>query len=310
MTPRKPPAAGHHLDSELEPRHRRISRVLQLTLAANLAVVVAKLLAGISAGSLAVVADAAHSSVDASNNILALVLARVAAQAPDEDHPYGHSKFETLGALAAVAFFSITIFELVTSAVRRLLEGTHRTEVTPTVINVMVASALISLLVSVYEKRQGRLLSSELLLADAAHTRADLYASVAVLGGLGLVAAGYAWADAAFTLVVAALIGLTGYRILRTTVPVLVDERAVDESTITRIAKETPGVQDCYNVRSRGREGEVFSELTISVARALDVEHAHEIADEVERRVASGVGAREVVVHVEPEAYGQAGARR
>jgi cation diffusion facilitator family transporter len=295
---------------EFEPRRRKISRVLQMTLAANIAVVLAKLLAGLSAGSLAVLADAAHSAVDATNNVLALVLARVAAQAPDEDHPYGHAKFETLGALAAVAFFSITIFELVTSAVGRLISGSTRTDVTPMVIGVMMGSAAVSLVVSHFESREGRRLGSDLLLADAAHTRSDLYASVAVLVGLALVAAGFAWADALFTLVVAAFIGHTGYRVLRTTVPVLVDERAVDEATIHGIAMNTPGVMDCYSVRSRGREGEVFSELTISVPRSLDVARAHEIADEVERRVAAGVGAREVVVHVEPEAYGEAGARR
>jgi cation diffusion facilitator family transporter len=283
-----------------ELRRAEITRVLELALAANIAIVVAKIVAGISAHALSVVADAAHSGVDASNNILALVLARVAAQEADEEHPYGHGKFETLGALAAAAFFSITIYQLVTSAIEHLVSGGSHARATPLVIGVMVVSAVMSLLLSRYEARRGQELASELLVADSAHTRSDLYASVAVLVGLGFVAAGFPWADPIFTLVIAALIAHTGYRILRTTVPVLVDERAVDVQTIRRIALATPGVVDCYNVRSRGREGEIFAELTISCDGSLDVEHAHAIADSVEQRVASAVGAREVVAHVEP----------
>jgi cation diffusion facilitator family transporter len=285
-----------------ESRHAGIRRVLAVTLAANLTVVLAKAAAGLASGSLSVLADAAHSSVDAFNNLMGLLLARIAAKAPDEQHPYGHSKFETLGALAIVAFLSITVYELVGAALGRLIVGTAQPEATPTVMAVMGVSAVVSAIVSRYEERRGRELRSELLTADAAHTRSDFYASLAVLVGLVLVAAGYPRADAAFTLLIALVIARAGWRILVTIVPVLVDERAVEEKTIRRIALETPGVEDCYGVRSRGREGEIFAELTIAVVRTLDVESAHSIADEVERRVASGVGAREVVVHVEPYA--------
>lgn len=285
-----------------ESRHEKIRRVLAWTLVANLMVVAAKALAGVQADTLSVVAEAAHSSVDAWNNILGLVLARVAARAPDEEHPYGHAKFETVGALGVVAFLSITVFELVTNAVGRLITGSARPEATPFVVGVMAASAAISLAVSRYENRRGIELGSELLTADAAHTRSDVYASLGVLIGLGLVALGYPRADAAFTFFVAFIIARAGWRILQTTVPVLVDQRAVEARTIRRIALDSPGVLGCYDVRSRGRTGEIFAELTIAVARSMNVEAAHSIADDVERRVAREVGAREVVVHVEPHA--------
>lgn len=285
----------------LESRHRQIRSVLARVLVFNLVVVVAKASAGLATGTLSVVAEAAHSSVDAFNNILALALARIAAQEPDELHPYGHAKFETLGALAVVALLSVTVFQLTLAAVGRLFRGDSAPEATPVLFAVMGASALISLIVSRYEERRGRELKSELLLADAAHTRSDLYTSLAVLVGLGLIAAGYDWADPLVTLVVAAVIARAGWRILGTTVPILVDERAVEARTIRRLALDSPGVADCYDVRSRGREGEIFVELTIAVPGHLDVEAAHEIADEVEQRVGSAIGAREVVVHIEPE---------
>lgn len=283
-------------------RHRNgaIRRVLIWTLVANVVVVVAKILVGLYSNSLGVLAEAAQSSVDALSNVVALAMMGVAARAPDVEHPYGHGKFETIGALGIVAFLSITVFEFVRSAVVRLAAGTARPRVTLVVALVIAGSAAVSLVVSVMENRSGRRLASDILVADAAHTRSDFYAALAVLVGLGLVKLGYPRADAVVTLVIAALVAHAGWHILRTTVPVLVDQRAVDERTIRGIALAAEGVEACYHVRSRGRKGEVFAELTIAVMRYLDVESAHAIADEVEHEVAREVGAREVVVHIEP----------
>src|SRR3954466_14847188 len=111
-------------------RSRAVRRVLAGLLVANIAVVVAKAAIGLLAGSLAVIGDAVHSSVDAVYNVLGLVVVRVAARAPDEEHPYGHGKFETLGALSIVVFLSITGFELVRSAIGRLIVGGHVVQMT------------------------------------------------------------------------------------------------------------------------------------------------------------------------------------
>jgi cation diffusion facilitator family transporter len=281
-------------------RHAQVRYVLQLTLAANVVALALKLSGGLHARSLAVMADAAHSSLDAWNNVLALVLAGIAAQAPDEEHPYGHGKFETLAALAIVAFLSITVYELVSSAISRMVFGSIYPDVGPFVIGAMMASATLNFFVSRYEARRGRELDSEILTADAAHTRSDMYASAAVLIGLGLVTVGLQRADAVFTLVVAAIIARAGLRILRRSVPILVDARAVSGDRIRAIAVATQGVVDAFDVRSRGRVGEVFAELTITVDPGLDVARAHRIADAVEHSVAEAVAAREVVVHVEP----------
>ena len=288
------------LSQSLEQRARDVRRVLVATLLANVAVVIAKVIAGYSAHSLAVIADAAHSSVDAFNNVMALLIARVAAKAPDAEHPYGHGKFETVGALAIVAFLSITVFQLVEGAFIRLFGEGPEPHATTLVVVVMMASAVVNFLVSHYEERLGHRYRSEILLADAAHTKSDVYASIAVLAGIGFVAAGYPQADALVTILVAVVIARAGWRIIQRTVPILVDERAVEESTICAVALETPGVLDCFAVRSRGRTGEVFVELTVTVLPTLNVHEGHLIADEVERRIADAVGAREVVVHVEP----------
>lgn len=283
------------------PRSTVVRRVLIIVLALNLALVALKVGAWWSSRALSVVAEAVHSSLDATNNILALGFARIARAAPDAEHPYGHQKFETLGALVLVGLLSITVFELGKGAVGRLLAtDPPPVEGTSLAIALMGISAAVGLAISTYETRKGRELDSPLLLADAAHTRSDVYAALAVLAGLGAVRMGMQWADPWITLAVAVAIAWTGWRIVRETVPELVDERAAEPGRIRAAAESVEGVESAYRIRSRGRSGEVFSELTISVARGMDVHESHAIADRVERRVADVLGAREVVVHVEP----------
>src|SRR5258708_7323965 len=146
-----------------------VRRVLIGLLGANLAVVVAKLYIGVVSGSLPVMGDALHSSVDSLYNVLGPIVIRVAARAPDEDHPYGHGKFETLGALAIVVFLSITCFELVRNAVQKLLSGGHAVVVTDLGLVVLLVTLGINGLGAWYENRRGHELSSALLIAHPAH---------------------------------------------------------------------------------------------------------------------------------------------
>lgn len=275
--------------------------MLRVVLWFNAGVVALKLAAFLTSNVLSVFAETVHSSLDALNNVFALWIARVAGQAPDEDHPYGHHKFETLGALALVGFLSITVFELIQHAILRMMAGTvDRVSAHPFTLAVMTGSLAVGLAVATWERRRGRELGSPILLADAAHTRSDVLTTAGVLGGLIAIRAGHPAADPWIAIAVALTIAHTGWRILRETVPVLVDERAVDPARIRQVAERVREVTSAYGIRSRGRPGEVFAELTISVAGHLDVTRSHEIADEVERRVAAELDAREVVVHVEP----------
>ena len=124
--------------------------------------------------------------------------------------------------------------------------------------------------------------------------------TASVLGGLALVRLGWPAADAWTAMLVALVIARSGWGILRRTVPVLVDHRALDPEKIRQIVTRMPGVEDATEIRSRGRQGEVFAELTIRVDPAADVGEAHRIADAVEHRLSDSEGFFGVVVHVEP----------
>ena len=287
-------------DKALE-RSRAVRRVLGGLLVANIAVLITKAAIGTLAGSLAVLGDALHSSVDAAYNVLGLVVVRVAAKEPDEDHPYGHGKFETLGALAIVVFLSVTCFELVRGAIGHLAAGGHSVQVTNIALGLLFATLATNIVVAWYENRRGHELSSELLIADAAHTRTDVFITIGVLIGVLLSRRGLTWVDPVVAIVIALLIVRVAYQILSRAVPVLVDERAIPAPTIRKTAQAVAGVKDAYGIRSRGGNAGVrYAEVTIAVDSAANVAAAHEIADAVEARLKKDLELEEVTVHVEP----------
>jgi len=282
-------------------RSAAVRRVLRGLLVANIAVVIAKALIGAEAGSLAVMGDAVHSSVDALYNILGLIVMRVAARAPDEDHPYGHGKFETLGALSVIVFLSVTCFELLRGAIGRLMTGGHAVQITDLGLVLLLATLATNVFVAWYEHRRGQQLSSELLIVDAAHTRTDVFITIGVLIGLLFSRQGYSWVDPVVAIMIALLIVRVGYQILQRVVPVLVDERAIPEPAIRQSAQAVDGVVSAYGIRSRGgNTGVRYAEVTIAVDPNANVADAHAIADAVEAKLKKELELEEVTVHVEP----------
>jgi cation diffusion facilitator family transporter len=164
-------------------RSRSISAVLVRVLVLNLVVAVSKISLGLATSAVSVLSDGFHSLTDTASNVVALVGVRLSSQPPDEDHPYGHRKFETLASIGILIFLILVLFEVASSAVDRF-----RTGGTPTVgvisFVVMGATFLVNLGVVIYERRAGRRLSSEILLADAHHTMSDLMTSATVIVAL------------------------------------------------------------------------------------------------------------------------------
>jgi cation diffusion facilitator family transporter len=277
-----------------------VRRVLGGILLANIVVVIVKFSVGVNTNSLAVFGDALQSSVDSANNLFAIFVVRVAAKAPDEEHPYGHAKFETLGALLIALLLALSIFELVRGAIDRLVTGSPVVNVSSNALVFLVFTLIVNIGVVWFETRAGKRLKSDLLLADALHTRTDVFITLGVLGGLALARYGLAWVDPAIALGVAVLVGRAGYQILRRSIPTLVDERAFDQATIQREAEGVSGVVSAYAIRSRHAGDRRFAELTIAVDGKSDVASAHVIADQVEDRLRDNLQLDEITVHVEP----------
>ena len=292
---------GAHVSTTPIARPAAVRGVLARVLVLNLIVVAIKVIVGLRTGALSVLGAALESSLDLLNNIVGMILVTIAAREPDETHPYGHAKFETVGALAIVTFLSISCFELLREAVT-LFRRAH-TPASPSVLEVVLVGLTLAVnaLVVVYERRRGRELSSSFLVADAAHTRSDVYVTLLAITSLALTRVGLGAFDPLLAVVVALIIAWNGYQILRETVPILVDERGLDSADVRRLLEHIPRIADVRSVRSRaGASGVVFAEVTIGVAGSTSVADAHAIADEVERRITEALGASEVVVHIEP----------
>jgi cation diffusion facilitator family transporter len=281
-----------------------LQRVLGVVLVGNLSVAAAKLLVGFRAGALSVMADGVDSGVDAVATVVLLAMVRVATRPPDEDHPYGHRRFETVGAFALSGLLFLMAYEVLRAAFRRLLFEPAPPEVTPLLVGVVVASVLVNLVISTYEHRRGEALDSPMLHADAAHTRGDVYAGLGILAGLALVHLGYGWADPLVAVGVAGFIAYTGYQVFRDAVPVLTDRAVYDPQEVRAAAEAVDGVEDAHDIRSRGRPGEAFIQLHLLVTPDR-VEDAHDVTRSVEERLMEEFGAREVFCHVEPEDHGR-----
>ena len=235
------------------------------------------------------------------NNVIAMLLVALAARGPDEDHPYGHDKFETLGALMIVGFLSISCFEILRTAVTQLVHPQLPNAPTSFELLLLGSTAFVNLIVVWYERRKGRQLGSALLLADAAHTGGDIFVTVLAFISLLLTRVGYGRADPWLAIVVALIIGWSGYQILRVTVPILVDQRAVDGSELRRLVAAIPGITGVPNVRSRtSASGVLFAEVTILCDGALSVAESHQLADAAEAAIRDTLGTADVTVHVEP----------
>jgi cation diffusion facilitator family transporter len=278
-----------------------VRRVLVVVLLLNAAVAVVKVIVGIRTGALTVLGAALESTLDMLNNLIGVAVVGVAARGPDEDHPYGHDKFETLGAIAIVGFLSISCFELLREGITAL--ATHRTPATIEVgdVGVIAATLLVNVFVVWYERASARKLGSAFLVADASHTAGDIFVTLLALATLALTRAGLAWLDAPLAIAVALVIAWSGVGILRRSIPILVDQAAIPTNALKSVVVAVPGIRDVRKLRSRSTaSGQLFAEVTIVVAGRTSVDDAHRLADAVEEAIERAFGTSEVTVHVEP----------
>ncbi len=293
--------SGEEESASPEARSRGVRRALLIVLVLNALSTALKVGVGARTGSLTVLGAALESGLDMLSNVVAILAISVAARAPDDDHPYGHEKFESLGTLGIVAFLAITCFELMRQSIGELTSP--YTAPTATLLDgaILVVSLAVNTLVVAYERRRGRALDSALLLADAAHTASDILVTLLAITSLVLSQLGYLHADAVLGMLVVLVIAWSGVRILRESIPILVDASAVDAERLAAIVGTIPGVIGVRSARSRRTaSGRLFAEVTILVDGTTSVADAHDFTDEVELAIARELGTAEAIVHVEP----------
>ncbi|MEJ6481767.1 cation diffusion facilitator family transporter [Nostoc punctiforme UO1] len=281
-----------------------VRKVLIITLLLNLFVMGLKALVGYWTGSLSLLADALHSVTDSANNVLGLIASKFSSPQPDREHPYGHSKFEAVGALGIASFLGIACFEILQGAIERILKGGGEpVRISPPELWLLLIVLGVNIFVAFYERAVGKRVGSSILIADATHTMSDIWVTISVIGGLIGVWLGYQWMDLVLAFPVALLVFWSGWSVLKENLPWLVDQMAIAPEAIHAIATSVPGVINCHDIASRGVLGrQVFIEMHL-IVNAPDVETAHHITEEVESRLEERFRPVRILIHVEPPAY-------
>jgi non-canonical purine NTP pyrophosphatase (RdgB/HAM1 family) len=276
-----------------------------LSVASNSALILLKAIAGTITGSVALLTEALHSATDLIASIVALFSVRAADVPADESHPYGHEKIEDMAAAIEGVLILVGSVVIAFEAVRHLIEGTgvQRLGVG---IAVLAVSIVVNLLVSRRLSRRARATGSVALAADAAHLTTDMLSSGGVLAALVLIAAtGWDWLDPVIALVVAAVVGVTGVRILTRSSRVLVDETLPDPelAAIRDVvsANAAHGIVGFHELRGRQAGARRHVDLHVQFRSGTSLEEAHRTAHMLQDAIRERLGETDVLIHLEPE---------
>ena len=296
----------------MQDNRSQVRKVLWLTLLLNLFVMALKLTLGLASGSLSLQADALHSITDSVNNVLGLITNRFSSPKPDREHPYGHQKFEAIGALGIAAFLGIACFEILRGAVEKIFLNTENAaiKVTSTELWLLLLVLGINIFVAFYERNVGRKVNSPILIADAKHTMSDIWVTIIVIAGLvgvwqakNLNIPQLEWLDVILAFPVALLVFYSGWEVIKENLPWLVDEMAIAPEAIHDTVMEVSGVVNCHEIASRGILGrQVFIEMHL-IVDTNDIIAAHKITETIEEHLEKRFGKVRVLIHVEPPDY-------
>jgi cation diffusion facilitator family transporter len=277
----------------------------RLSVASNTFLITLKVVAGAVTGSIAIITEAVHSSIDLLASIVAYLSLRKADEPADAEHQYGHAKAENLAAAIEGMLILVGAGVIVYESIHRLVEGAH-VDTIGLGIAVIGLSAVANFLVSGYLKRQALETESPALEADAAHLRTDAWTSLGVLFGLSLVAiTGVDALDSITALVVATAIVTAGVRLVTSSSRVLVDE-ALPAAELDAVREVIGGLEGgevlgFHALRARRAGSRRYIDMHVQFRDGTTLERAHELAHELQAEIRGRLRGADVLIHLEPE---------
>lgn len=281
----------------------KVRKILLSVLAINVVLSASKLLLGFSSGTLSLVAEGFHSLLDSSANAVAALGLSVSMRPPDEEHPYGHRKFEALSAIAISFFMFLASFEVLQEVIHRLLsKEIHHPNSNALSFAVVIINLGMNIVISTWERKRSEQLKSSLLLADSKHTMSDVWATLALLVTLAALQFNLHFVDIICSILIVGIILHAGFEVIMSHLGPLVDSAMLDPRGVEELVLSVPGVVSCHKVRSRGMSDYVFVDLHVQVNRTMSIEAAHSISFAVEDAI-KGFDTRvsEVLVHLEDD---------
>lgn len=281
-------------------RYREIRRTIIIVLAGTTSIAATHAVVGLLSGSYALLATAVQLGLDLIIGVAILYASSVAERAPDESHPYGHGKAEPVASLLVGILLVYAGYEIVSGAVRALLEPEVEVPGTAALVVAAIGVVLMEFLYRL-QHAAGRRLNSAPLMSSAKDLRADQLATLAALIGVGLARLGYPKLDPAAALVVGVIILRTAWEVGYESVWALMDRPAPPETErrIRDAAETVEGVLEAFEVRTRYSGPFILTDLGVHVNETLTIRQGHEVAVEVRRRVLEHVdGVVDVLVHI------------
>ena len=285
----------------LHERKKQIKKVLLITLFLNLSVSFAKIIYGWLTNSVAIYSDGFHSLFDGISNIGGLIALSIASHPPDKEHPYGHRKFETVFAIFIGVLMSLTAIEIIRNVYESFVEA-KKPQTDEKAFIILIGTLMVNIFVSIYEKKKGKELKSEFLIADSAHTKVDIYITIGVIVSVIIATfTDFTFIDAIAGLIVGIFVAREAITIIKESANILADRTAIDSEKIISIVETCNEVKACKDIRTRGTIGQIFVDLKILVNPSISVSEAHDIAEKVEELIKKEFpDVVDVMVHVEP----------
>lgn len=285
----------------MENYYDKVQKTLIIILVLNLIIATLKIFYGYYAGILSISSDGYDSFLDAIGNLVAIVAVILAKKPKDKKHPYGHVKIETFASLLIGVSLMYVSYEIIVVAYEKLLNPTN-IEVSLISFIVMIASLLIKIFLSRYERRIGEELNSDLLIADSQHTKSDVLATCIVIIGLVLMHLGLSIIDPILSVIIALIIIRTGLSILKENFNILIDANIFSTTQIYNHVCDIDGVVNIHNIRTRGTKSNVFVDMHLVVDSGISMKEAHDISEKVEEKLKDDfTEIKEVIIHLESE---------
>lgn len=288
-------------DFVLEGEFKKVKQVLWVILFANLGVAALKIIIGSIIKSTSMSADGFHSLTDGASNVIGLIGIGLASKPVDEDHPYGHRKFETLTGLFIGAMLLFIGGKIIFSAIQRFVNPVIPNITLESLIT-MVITLGINIFVAKYEFGQGKKLKSSILISDSLHTKSDIYVSIGVIITLICVKLGLPpIIDPIASLIVSGFILYASYEIFKATCDVLVDKAVVDTKRVKELTMEFEDVKDVHKIRSRGCQNDIYIDMHLLLEPSISVEKSHVLIHNIENKIQKDMdGNIQVIAHIEP----------
>ena len=295
-SPRHPHASASNLQTG--------ARIALFGLAINVLLAAAKILAGLVGHAYVLIADGIESALDVGGSIVIWGGLTVAARPPDATHPYGHGKAEPIAAVVVAVGVLTAALGLAIQSVREIFLPHHAPA--PYTLAVLIVAVILKEILYRYVIRFGREMESTAVKTDAWHHRIDAMTSIAAFIGISVaLIGGEAWqsADDWAALFACALIGASGYRLLRPALFEIMDTapRGKIVRSIHQAARSVPGVIEVEKCRARKMGLDFYVDLHVGVKGSISVHEGHEIAHQVKRAIQeSDPRIADVLVHIEP----------